>query len=64
MEPFKTLYFGYEGAAYPCCYKHIMWGDIEKQQAHEIWQSDLMRSLRNPSFDFPDQTSQKNSVSH
>ncbi len=46
MEPFKTLYFGYEGAAYPCCYKHIMWGDIEKQQAHEIWQSDLMHSLR------------------
>ncbi len=46
MEPFKTLYFGYEGAAYPCCYKHIMWGDIEKQQAHEIWQSDLMQSLR------------------
>ncbi len=46
MEPFKTLYFGYEGAAYPCCYKHIMWGDIKTQQAHEIWQSDLMHSLR------------------
>jgi len=23
-----------------------MWGDIETRQAHEIWQSDLMHSLR------------------
>jgi hypothetical protein len=46
MEPFKTLYFGYEGAAYPCCYKHVMWGDIEQQDARQIWQSELMQSLR------------------
>ncbi len=46
MEPFKTLYFGYEGAAYPCCYKHIMWGDIEQQDAEQIWKSELMHSLR------------------
>ena len=46
LEPFKTLYFSYEGSAHPCCYKGVTFGDIGKQQAHEIWRSDLMHSLR------------------
>jgi hypothetical protein len=46
LEPFKTLYFSYEGSAHPCCYKGVTWGDIGKNPAHEIWQSDLMHSLR------------------
>jgi len=46
LEPFKTLYFGFEGSAHPCCYKGVTFGDIKKQQAHEIWQSGLMHSLR------------------
>ncbi|WP_294043528.1 hypothetical protein, partial [Thiolapillus sp.] len=28
LEPYKTLYLSYEGAAYPCCFKksQSMWG--------------------------------------
>ncbi|WP_457673773.1 radical SAM/SPASM domain-containing protein [Thiolapillus sp.] len=46
LEPFKTLYFSYEGSAHPCCYKGVTWGDIRRQKADEIWQSGLMHSLR------------------
>ena len=48
MEPFKTLYFNYEGAAYPCCFKSdkSVWGDLNEASALEIWQSGLMQSMR------------------
>ncbi|WP_456447112.1 radical SAM/SPASM domain-containing protein [Thiolapillus sp.] len=46
LEPFKTLYFSYEGAAHPCCYHGVTFGDIGKQPAQRIWQSGLMPSLR------------------
>ncbi len=46
LEPFKTLYFSYEGSAHPCCYKGVTFGDIGKAPAQDIWQSELMHSLR------------------
>ena len=49
IEPFKTLYLSYEGAAYPCCFKKekSIWGDLNIDNAMEIWNSDLMQSFRN-----------------
>lgn len=53
MEPFKTLYFNYEGAAYPCCFKSdkSVWGDLKQASAVEIWQSGLMQSMRSNVID-------------
>ncbi|WP_457670754.1 radical SAM/SPASM domain-containing protein [Thiolapillus sp.] len=48
-EPFKTLYVSYEGSVYPCCFNtpsKLAWGDINKNCTTEIWQSDLMASVR------------------
>ena len=48
LEPYKTLYLSYEGAAYPCCFKksQSMWGDLNNNDAMQIWHSELMASLR------------------
>ncbi|MCU0670578.1 MAG: SPASM domain-containing protein [Myxococcota bacterium] len=46
LDPWLNGFIQYNGDVVPCCYIRVVWGNVHRNTAHEIFESEPARELR------------------